>query len=616
MNVLAAVLLATLTIAIWALQHPYAGIYHDAQLYTLQALARVNPSGLSQDVFLRYGSQDSFTCFGALYAVMIGMLGAAPAAALLTFLSHLAFAAALLLLARCLVPGRVAWISAGLVCAVPLTYGAHKVFYVMEDFVTPRLLAQSLVLAGLAALLTRRYKLALLAGVVAALLHPVMALTGFLVGISLDTVQRRWRLGLLAAAGLLAVALAGWLATRGTPLRFDDEWWPIVHDGLPYLFPLEWRKFDWARVIVLASFLYSGMRHLPEGRARMLCRTTLVVTGLALAFNFLGADLLRVVIVTQLQFWRVLWLASAIALMVTPLVAPALWRSGAAGRITLIATLCAFLLADERFAMSSALMAAAASLLAERLSRDSPVLRPVLWGLFALLALSLVINVASSAVVARAGIDQSAVPDWMRALRSPSATGVLPALLLFATGWWVTRAKPVTLAAVAVVSLSVAVWVASAASAQWLQSPFSASARTAFTTWRERIPPGAEVLWFTSPVAVWVLLDRPSFVSVQQAASSLFSRNAAMVLRDRMAAVPEFLHSADSRPWEPGTGQESEGAGNLADACGATHADFVVSRKELATAPLATADTSLSPALLGWKLYACRDSTETSPASQ
>jgi hypothetical protein len=600
-----AILLVALTIALWVLQHPYAGIHHDAQLYTVQALARVNPAALSHDVFLRYGSQDSFTGFGPLYAAVIRALGVAGAAALLTFLSQCAFAGSALLLARCLLPGRLALIGAGLVCVMPLTYGAHKVFYVMEDFVTPRLLAQSLVLAGLAALLTRRYKLALLAGALATLLHPVMALTGCLVGVFLDTVDRRWRRAVLAAAGVAVLAFAMLLAARGLPLRFDEEWWPLVHDGLPYLFPLEWRKFDWARVIVLATFLYAGARRLPEGSARMLCRATLAVSTAALVLTILGADVLRLVAVTQLQPWRVLWLASALALMLTPLVMPALWRSGNAGRIALVAMLCAFLLADERFALSAALVSGAVLLLGERVSAESPMLRPVLMGLYALLALSLLINLASSAILARAGIDQDVVPRWLQALRSASATGVLPALALSAAGWAASRAPHAVLSAAALGSLLVAAALVGAALPQWLQSPFTEAARASFSAWRERIPAGAEVLWFTSPVAAWVVLERPSYVSVQQTASSLFSREAAMVLRDRMNAVPDFLRSADLGPWRPATGEERSGQGTLSNACEATHTGFIVTRKDLERAPIAVTDAALPEALRGWKLYAC-----------
>src|SRR5215831_2499537 len=187
------VALAALIFGLWVLQHPYPGIFHDGQLYTIQALARVFPSELGNDVFLRFGSQDHFTFFGPLYAAMIRAVGVAPAAAVLTFCFHVAFAAALVLFARRVLPAHLVWLGVGLVCVVPLTYGARKVFFVMEDFVTPRLLAETFVLLGLSAALDRRFKLAALAMLVAGLVHPIMALTGLMVGVFLDVFTRRQR---------------------------------------------------------------------------------------------------------------------------------------------------------------------------------------------------------------------------------------------------------------------------------------------------------------------------------------------------------------------------------------------------------------------------------------
>ena len=77
-----------LGVVAWALAHPYQGIFHDANLYTLQALARLHPQSLSQDVFLKFGSQDRFTLFSPIYAAAIRLIGLDHAAALLTLFSR------------------------------------------------------------------------------------------------------------------------------------------------------------------------------------------------------------------------------------------------------------------------------------------------------------------------------------------------------------------------------------------------------------------------------------------------------------------------------------------------------------------------------------------------
>jgi hypothetical protein len=599
--------------ALWALQHPYAGIYHDAQLYTIQALARVHPAELAQDVFLRYGSQDRFTLFSPLYAAAIRTLGLGPAAATLTFLFHCAFAAALLMLARRLLPGHLVWVGLGLVCVVPLTYGAQKVFFVMEDFVTPRLLAQALVLVALAALLDRSYSLALLAVLGAGLVHPIMALTGCAVGVFVEPLFARRRKAVLIGAALLGGAGFALLTQQQVQLRFDEAWWSLVHGGLPYLFPLEWRKFDWARVLVVATVLFAGMRRLPGGPARTMCRAALFASFAAIALNIVGSDLLRLVLITQLQPWRVLWLASTIALLLLPAISLELWRGGALARSSLLTLVTAFLLADERFALSSAIVAATLVMLADRVRNEPRNLRLLVFGTGALLGLSVVINLVSSVIVARARIDQNAVPGWLLTMRAYSGTGVLPALVLFAADRILARTRPAAVAAsvVCAVTAPVLAW---AAYPQWAQTPFTEANIAAFSGWRARIPPGAEVLWFEDPMAAWVILQRPSYVSRPQTASSLFSREAAMVLRDRAASLPEFLRPVKQFPWEAAATVQGADKASLAEACRRTHVQYFVTRESLEEAPIMVATEGQAPAWRDWKLYTCAADTRPDAA--
>src|SRR5260370_14781727 len=83
-----------LGIATWALSHSYRGIFHDAGLYTLQALARLHPDSLPEDVFLKFGSQDGFTIFGPIYAAASRLLGVDLAATTLTLVLQWALLAA------------------------------------------------------------------------------------------------------------------------------------------------------------------------------------------------------------------------------------------------------------------------------------------------------------------------------------------------------------------------------------------------------------------------------------------------------------------------------------------------------------------------------------------
>ena len=139
---LASVGLLLTVLALWIVRHGYLGIWHDARLYTLQALAHLKPDLLGNDIFLRFGSQDNYTLFSPLYAAVISLLGVEPAAALLTFVFHVAFFFAAWLLARRILPTNLALLAIGLLVALPSYYGGDRVFSYCEDFLTPRLPAE------------------------------------------------------------------------------------------------------------------------------------------------------------------------------------------------------------------------------------------------------------------------------------------------------------------------------------------------------------------------------------------------------------------------------------------------------------------------------------------
>src|ERR1700722_5575522 len=83
--------LACLTVAFWILLHPYRGVEHDSVLYALLALARLQPAALGYVLFVRYGTQDGFTIFSPLFAAVMRRVGLEPAAAIMTFATHVVF---------------------------------------------------------------------------------------------------------------------------------------------------------------------------------------------------------------------------------------------------------------------------------------------------------------------------------------------------------------------------------------------------------------------------------------------------------------------------------------------------------------------------------------------
>src|SRR5580658_10183602 len=271
---LGALTICLLCFATWALVHGYQGIFHDAVLYTLQALARLDPGALSQDVFLRFGSQDRFTIFSPLYAGTIHLVGAERAAAALTLAFQLALFAGALALARSVMPRALALLGVLVLIAVPGYYGPDRVFSCVEAFMTPRMAAEALVLGGIAgALCERRLLAALLIGA-AALLHPIMAAAGIAALLAMYVALPYPRRALvLAIAIAAALAAAAYTMRAGSALgRFDEAWWTLIRDRSPYLFLSHWTLDDWARVAITLATVWIGGIILPDAKARVLCR--------------------------------------------------------------------------------------------------------------------------------------------------------------------------------------------------------------------------------------------------------------------------------------------------------------------------------------------------------
>jgi hypothetical protein len=62
-----------------------------------------------------------------------------------------------------------------------------------------------------------------------------------------------------------------------------------------------------------------------------------------------------------------------------------------------------------------------------------------------------------------------------------------------------------------------------------------------FATWRTAIDHRRSVLWESDPVATWMVLDSPSYISSSQTAGVVFSRATAMEARRRAAVMQPFI---------------------------------------------------------------------------
>jgi len=301
--------------ALWIATRPYFGIIHDARLYTVQALNTIYPGRFADDLFFQYGSQDSFTIFSQIFKRLILLLGATHANMAMAFLGEVLWFASLLWLLPVLFPERKNWIAAAL--GVILLYGGYgglHVFVYAEPFVTPRIFAEAGVLAAFAAALRGKVIVPAFLIVVAATIHPIMAATGAAVfAVAAIFHDKRWLL-LIGAGSLLvfALALIGFGPFARLLLRFDDAWFSVVRVRCAFGVLSSWHYDDWLKLAADSAILAIAWIWGAE-REKYFIKMIAVACLAATAIAYLGGDLMRDILIVNLQPWRELWLMALLA---------------------------------------------------------------------------------------------------------------------------------------------------------------------------------------------------------------------------------------------------------------------------------------------------------------
>jgi hypothetical protein len=582
------------------LVHPYEGIFHDANLYTLQALARLHPDSLGQDVFLRFGSQDRFTLFSPLYAAAIRLLGVDHAAALLAWLSQLALIGAAGWLARAIVPARFALLGLALVIALPGDYGPDRIFTCIEPFLTPRMGAEACVLAAVAAAFSGRrfWCLALLAA--ALLLHPVMGAAGAAVLFAAFVALPRpaWAAVLFKLGGIWLL-LAAYALPTGEWGRLDADWFNLAAQRSPYLFLSYWRLEDWSRAGIVLATLLAGSITLGsstlELKARLLCRAAALTLIGGLVLTGLACDTWHLTLFTQMQPWRWQWLAALAAALTLPLIVFRSWNNGAAGRITALLLLAGWVSGAGQLAIVASLCALLSLTFGRLRSRE---LRLLFWGSCAVLGLALLWRIASSLEFTDVHYMDAALPLWLRRARSFAHDGIAPAILIGVAAWILSLPRTAgswACAAFAVAAIGIllpSTWQA------WSSAEFPQLQIERFAAWRRVIAPGEDVFWAESPLANWVLLNRPSYISGLQTSGMIFSRAAAMELQRRARALSGSIGPPTFLSWNGAGAHLSLAPAELQGICRVGAFAYLVTGADLGMQPAAE--------LGKLKLYRCR----------
>lgn len=594
-----------LCIVTWILAHPYQGIFHDANLYTLQALAHLYPDTLAQDVFLRFGSQDRFTVFSPVYALAIRILGVDHAAGLLTLISQVALFAGGWCLARAVLSAEQALLGLVLVFAIPGDYGPAHIFACVEPFLTPRMGAEALVLAALAAAFSdrRRRGIALMAAAFA--LHPVMAAAGAAAWLIAAVLLPRPRLGLsLLLAGAASLLLVSNALPTGEWGKIDADWLAIVSQRSPYLFLSFWGLDDWSRAIVSLTILIVGSLTL-ESRARLLCRASALTMALGLLLTGFACDILHLTLFTQMQPWRWQWLGTLVAALVLPAIVTVGWKRGIAGRATALLSIGAWIFGSGEFA----LIACAAALLSIYSGRlNDREMRLVFFGSCAVLALAVAWRLAVNLEFTDVHYMDASLPLWLRRAMSFVHDGFTPAVLLCLVVWSISTPRAAVAASLCCVfGIATIVVLIPYAWAGWTNQEYPQTEIARFAPWRKLIPPDEQVFWAESPLSTWVSLNRPSYISGLQTSGMIFSSASALELKRRAFALADYVGPATFLSWSGASAHLSLPPETLHGICQSGVVGYLVTNANLGMQPIAMLDRL--------KLYACTPQARAAAAA-
>jgi hypothetical protein len=602
-HVLRLVAFGIFLVPVWMFFHPYAGITHDSTLYTLCALARLTPA-LANDVFLKYGSQDHFTLFGPLYAGAIKYFGLEPAAAALTFISQIAFFVAAYHLARRWTTASWSLLSVGVLMVMPSDYGTFNIFKGIEGFLTPRLPTEALTLAALTCCLAGKKAWAAVFFVGAVTLHPIMASAGAAMCFALYVAMPRPKLAAaISASGLLAFIGVALLMPIGPIGQFDDQWLQLVQDRSPFSFAHLWSFDHWVRVLLPLGTLTLIACFSQNDVAKRISRGALLTACGGVGLTILCSDLLHIVLVTQIQPWRWLWLANTCAILLLPLFANECWKSGNLMRACLLLCALAWMLRQDS-ALSAEALAAAFFVFAIKNRLPQPRHQSwVFYGVCVAFLVVLTLNALENFSSSLAFDNDLVNPSFPR--MHFWASNVVWPLAMIMLAWWATQRSRIAVLPAMVLLFIVAIAALMPATWQsWSQQIYQPT-YPAYADFRRIIPPGKDVLWAESPLKTWYLLERPNYLSLNQTAGIVFSRETAIEVERRAVQSAPLLPEYAFSVWASKAALDVETPRKLAAACAAGDLEYVVSMVDLSVPALATMMINPKLPRVKVRLYSC-----------
>ena len=562
-------------VTLWPLTHRYKGITGDAELYAVQALAKIHPN-LAGDLFLQNNSQDNYTVFPWLYSWFIRWLGLPVAA--LTFVAALKiwFFAATWALSRELFDRRSAFLSTAMVMVIAGSYGGYSVFKFSEDWLTARTLAEPMVLTAIWVYFRNFKATAFLVALAAMFVHPLMT---FPVVTLLFILWLPLSIGAAGAAFCAAAALGTALLALHQPPDLspfsimDSDWLSIVRERSVFLFPQLWPAKDWELNALPFASLAISFVILRDRRIQKLSIAAALVGATGLLIALIAATVGPVALFLQSQAWRWVWITRFTALI---LLAPTLlkmWRQDKCGPSCVVLTVMGWTV-PPAIGLACLTMSLVFWSARHHVTRCGATYFS--WAAIALGGAALAWVIAQSWPIAPSAApfsDTNLVIVFTR-LRNLLGFGVISMSLAWSLMQWL-KEKTAPSALSAPLSLLLLICCALLYSDVFRAPVLEGSNQqiAAFSDWRRLIGPEDNVFVVpahNSAAFAWLTLERPSYLTVGQSAGVVFSRTTALEVRRRSEVLLPLM-DPDWKLLSTEAAARSEGGALGQDSCQGIH---------------------------------------------
>ncbi len=564
-----------LLIAAWWLGDQFLGVeLKDGLLYSGEALRQLYPNNFERDpFFLGSTNQGHFTIFGWIYSHFMTWIGVRPAGLLMSVLGRILWILGALSLVRAF-PKNANGIFPVLILmlALPAAYDGRQLFSYGEATVTSRCWAEAFLLFALAVQLTGKHKWGvLLLASIAALFHPLIALTGWCFLLCLQSPRVRntgISLGLLSFFALATLKIYPFNNIFNS---YDALWWKYINNVNEYVLIEGWPKQGYSKMLGWLALLVWTAFYNPNKILSRLARILAWVYAASILAWVVGC-LTQNVLLIQLQTWRILWLVQ--------LLAPALWVSGLRPwqewHLRSWAQLALILIAILSTSWGISLMIIPALFLTHPALLEKPDSRLIkcLQVTVPILLLGMLLPARYQSFATRLYTHEMwGLPfPWIMALAAEPIVLLGAACILFCGHTYLQSKIQTTLLGALSLCMLCAITVISTQQVLRTKAP-----QPDVSQLKKIIPPGSVIYWNAGVGTVWFLLERAQYAGPLQGSGSLFSRESTMEFFRRI----DWLRSVDpkvsgfERAVTP-DGSELAQPMTVAEFCGDPVLDFVL----------------------------------------